>query len=60
MKCISPNFLFAYIIKTKILRHLSLTMVKWAIELGEFDVEYVPRIMIKWQFLADFITKIPG
>ena len=32
-------------------------MVQWAIELSQFDIKYHPRIAIKAQALADFITK---
>ncbi|XP_057791182.1 uncharacterized protein LOC131008312 [Salvia miltiorrhiza] len=32
-------------------------MVKWAVELGEYDVDYEPRIAIKAQALADFIQE---
>ncbi|XP_057766647.1 uncharacterized protein LOC130987060 [Salvia miltiorrhiza] len=32
-------------------------MVKWAVELGEYDVEYEPRMAIKAQALADFIQE---
>ncbi|XP_074337351.1 uncharacterized protein LOC141674543 [Apium graveolens] len=32
-------------------------MLKWAIELGQFDVEYFPRTIIKGQSLADFILE---
>ncbi|XP_057780009.1 uncharacterized protein LOC130998614 [Salvia miltiorrhiza] len=32
-------------------------MVKWAVELGEYDVEYEPRTAIKAQALADFIQE---
>ena len=32
-------------------------MIQWAIELSQFDIEYHPRIAIKAQALADFITK---
>ena len=32
-------------------------MVQWAIELSQFDIEYHPRIAIKAQALADFITE---
>ena len=42
---------------------LSGQIVKWAIELGEFDIEYVPRTAIKAQALADFVaefTDVPG
>ena len=29
----------------------------WAIELSEFDIQYRPRIAIKWQVVADFIAE---
>ncbi|XP_075645489.1 uncharacterized protein LOC142616546 [Castanea sativa] len=32
-------------------------MVQWAIELSQFDIEYLPRTAIKAQALADFIAK---
>ncbi|XP_074356069.1 uncharacterized protein LOC141695747 [Apium graveolens] len=32
-------------------------MLKWAIELGQFDLEYCPRMEIKGQALADFILE---
>ena len=32
-------------------------MVLWAIELSEFDVQYCHHMAIKWQVIADFITK---
>ncbi|XP_074356162.1 uncharacterized protein LOC141695852 [Apium graveolens] len=32
-------------------------MLKWAIELGKFDLEYCPRIAIKGQVLADFMLE---
>ena len=32
-------------------------MVQWAIELSQFDIEYLPRTAIKAQALADFITE---
>ena len=32
-------------------------MVQWAVELSQFDIEYRPRIAIKAQELADFITE---
>ncbi|XP_074324023.1 uncharacterized protein LOC141660943 [Apium graveolens] len=32
-------------------------MLKWAIELGQFDLEYFPRTSIKGQALADFILE---
>ncbi|KAL0313116.1 UNVERIFIED_CONTAM: hypothetical protein Sradi_5710900 [Sesamum radiatum] len=33
-------------------------LVKWAIELGEFYVEFQPRIAIKGQVLADFLVEM--
>ena len=32
-------------------------LVKWAIELSEFNIRYKPRAAIKGQVLADFITE---
>ncbi|XP_074327740.1 uncharacterized protein LOC141665652 [Apium graveolens] len=32
-------------------------MLKWAVELGQFDLEYVPRTVIKGQALADFLLE---
>ncbi|XP_074351547.1 uncharacterized protein LOC141690667 [Apium graveolens] len=32
-------------------------MLKWAIELGQFDLEYCPRTAIKGQALADFVLE---
>ncbi|XP_030946028.1 uncharacterized protein LOC115970549 [Quercus lobata] len=32
-------------------------MIQWTIELSQFDIEYHPRIAIKAQALADFITE---
>nr|XP_017221509.1 PREDICTED: uncharacterized protein LOC108198257 [Daucus carota subsp. sativus] len=32
-------------------------MMKWAIELGQFDIDYRPRTAIKGQALADFILE---
>ena len=34
-------------------------MMKWAIELGQFDLDYKPRTAIKGQALADFILEFP-
>ena len=33
-------------------------LVKWAIELGEFDIHYRPRTAIKGQAAADFISEL--
>nr|KAJ0216025.1 hypothetical protein LSAT_V11C300153800 [Lactuca sativa] len=35
-------------------------LAKWAIELGEHDISYHPRMSIKGQALADFLLEIPG
>ena len=32
-------------------------MIQWAIELSQFNIEYLPRTAIKAQALADFITE---
>ncbi|XP_074323019.1 uncharacterized protein LOC141659968 [Apium graveolens] len=32
-------------------------ILKWAVELGQFDLEYVPRTAIKGQALADFLLE---
>ena len=32
-------------------------LIQWAIELGQFDIEFRPRVAIKVQVLADFIAK---
>lgn len=32
-------------------------LIQWAIELGQFDIEYKPWVAIKAQVLADFIAK---
>jgi hypothetical protein len=31
-------------------------IVKWSVELGEFDIEFFPRQAIKSQILADFVS----
>ncbi|XP_022877090.1 uncharacterized protein LOC111395342 [Olea europaea var. sylvestris] len=33
-------------------------LMKWVIELGEFDIEFKPRLSIKVQALADFIAEL--
>ncbi|KAL0399948.1 UNVERIFIED_CONTAM: hypothetical protein Sradi_2338100 [Sesamum radiatum] len=35
-------------------------LVKWAVELGEYDVEYQSRTTIKAQVLADFVVEFAG
>ena len=32
-------------------------MSKWAIELGQFDVKFLPKVAIKGQVLAEFVAK---
>jgi hypothetical protein len=32
-------------------------IVKWSVELGEFDIEFCPRQAIKSQVLADFVSE---
>ncbi|XP_077228432.1 uncharacterized protein LOC143861397 [Tasmannia lanceolata] len=32
-------------------------LVKWAVELSEFDIQYIPRPAIKAQVLADFVAE---
>ncbi|XP_074337040.1 uncharacterized protein LOC141674218 [Apium graveolens] len=34
-------------------------MLKWTVELGQFEVDYKPRTAIKGQALADFVLKFP-
>ncbi|KAK1399685.1 hypothetical protein POM88_009548 [Heracleum sosnowskyi] len=34
-------------------------LMKWAVELGQFDIEYKPRTAIKGQVLADFLLEFP-
>ncbi|XP_074374076.1 uncharacterized protein LOC141714456 [Apium graveolens] len=35
----------------------SVRLIKWAIELGEFDIKYKPQMEIKAQALADFVVE---
>ncbi|XP_074374210.1 uncharacterized protein LOC141714597 [Apium graveolens] len=35
-------------------------LIKWAIELGEFDIKYKPRTAIKAQAIADFVLDFPN
>jgi hypothetical protein len=32
-------------------------IVKWSVELGEFDLEFCPRQAIKSQILTDFVSE---
>ncbi|KAL0405465.1 UNVERIFIED_CONTAM: hypothetical protein Slati_3860400 [Sesamum latifolium] len=36
------------------------SLVKWAIELSEYNVSYLPRSTIKAQALADFVFEMTG
>nr|XP_009392283.1 PREDICTED: uncharacterized protein LOC103978277 [Musa acuminata subsp. malaccensis] len=33
-------------------------LLKWSVELGEFDIHYIPRTAIKTQSVADFIAEL--
>ena len=35
-------------------------IAKWAVELGEFDIEFIPRTAVKGQELADFVVEFTG
>ncbi|XP_060972515.1 uncharacterized protein LOC133038397 [Cannabis sativa] len=35
-------------------------LLKWSVELSQFDIEYKPRTAIKGQALADFIVEFPS
>ncbi|KAL0444751.1 UNVERIFIED_CONTAM: hypothetical protein Slati_2197800 [Sesamum latifolium] len=35
-------------------------LVKWTIELSEYDISYLPRTTIKAQTLADFMSEMTG
>ncbi|XP_072059698.1 uncharacterized protein [Arachis hypogaea] len=35
-------------------------LIKWSIELSEFDIQYEPRGSVKSQYLADFIAEFTG
>ena len=35
-------------------------LIKWTTELGEYDIQYQPRLAIKAQALADFIIEVQG
>jgi hypothetical protein len=38
-------------------RDANCRIVKWSVELGEFDIEFCPRKAIKSQILADFVSE---
>ncbi|XP_075486397.1 uncharacterized protein LOC142526008 [Primulina tabacum] len=33
-------------------------MIKWILELGEYDIEYMPRVAIKEQAFSDFLSEM--
>ncbi|KAL0401326.1 UNVERIFIED_CONTAM: hypothetical protein Slati_4162500 [Sesamum latifolium] len=35
-------------------------LIKWAVELSEYDISYLPRTTIKAQALADFFSEMMG
>ncbi|XP_057719175.1 uncharacterized protein LOC130933561 [Arachis stenosperma] len=35
-------------------------LIKWSIELSEFDIQYQPRSSVKSQYLADFVAEFTG
>ncbi|KAL0449271.1 UNVERIFIED_CONTAM: hypothetical protein Slati_1483500 [Sesamum latifolium] len=35
-------------------------LIKWAVELSEYDISYLPRTTIKAQALADFVSEMTG
>ena len=37
---------------------VSRRLTKWAIELGEFDIKFIPRTTIKGQAVADFVAEL--
>ncbi|KAL6342094.1 hypothetical protein AAG906_038574 [Vitis piasezkii] len=39
--------------------NLSGRMLKWAIELSEYEIMYQPRLSLKRQVMADFIVELP-
>ncbi|XP_035836934.1 uncharacterized protein LOC110896231 [Helianthus annuus] len=49
------KLVLALVQKARRLRRLA----KWAVELGEHNITYVPRKAIKAQVLADFIVEVP-
>ncbi|XP_064971612.1 uncharacterized protein LOC135616355 [Musa acuminata AAA Group] len=42
----------------KELQRLNGRLLKWSVELDEFDIQYVPRTAIKAQSVADFISEL--
>ncbi|KAK3034730.1 hypothetical protein RJ639_032683 [Escallonia herrerae] len=46
-----------YVSKVILSPEASGRLVNWSVELGEFDIQYKPRVAIKAQALADFIVE---
>jgi hypothetical protein len=38
-------------------RYANGRIIKWSVELGEFEIEFCPRQAIKSQILADFVSE---
>jgi hypothetical protein len=38
-------------------RDANVRIIKWSVELGEFDIEFCPRQAIKSQILTDFVSE---
>ncbi|KAK4395876.1 hypothetical protein Sango_1741900 [Sesamum angolense] len=36
------------------------SLVKWVVELSEYDISYLPRTTVKAQALADFVSEMVG
>jgi hypothetical protein len=58
------NLLYALLITSRKLRHYfqangdaNSHIIKWSVELGEFDIEFCPRQAIESQNLADFVSE---
>jgi hypothetical protein len=51
---VPSSFLLGEIIRN---RDANGRIVKWSVELGEFDIKFCPRQAIKWQILADFVSE---
>ncbi|KAL2246121.1 UNVERIFIED_CONTAM: hypothetical protein Sindi_2880300 [Sesamum indicum] len=45
---------------SKMLQGAESRLIKWAVELGQYDVDYQPRTAQKAQVLADFVIELSG
>ena len=52
--CILTNYLLRQVLQKS---DASVCLLKWAIELSQFNIVFMPRPAIKGQALADFIAK---